>query len=156
MYSIVIASLNRRLPLIEGVFANKMSFLINVLIVSLAIVHIQALDNGVALRPPMGWLSWARYACEVDCDKYPDICIHENLYKKVADLLVSEGFKDAGYDTVHIDDCWSEKQRDPLTQKLVPDRTRFPSGMKALADYVHGKGLKLGIYGDVGPITCAK
>ena len=55
---------------------------------------------------------------------------------------------------MNIDDCWAEKMRDFVTDEMVPDRKRFPSGMRALADYVHGKGLKLGIYGDWGTFTC--
>ena len=54
----------------------------------------------------------------------------------MADLIVSEGYKDAGYEYVNIDDCWLAKERDPKTMRLMPDPDRFPSGMKALADYV--------------------
>jgi alpha-galactosidase len=72
----------------------------------------------------------------------------------MADRIVEDGFKDLGYDNINIDDCWSEKQRDS-DGKLVADKKRFPNGIKALADYMHSKGLKLGIYGDVGPKTCA-
>lgn len=68
--------------------------------------------------------------------------------------MAADGYKEAGYEYVNIDDCWASKQRDPTTMRLVPDPDRFPSGMKALADYVHGKGLKLGIYGDMGTLTC--
>lgn len=74
---------------------------------------------------------------------------------KMADLIVSEGYKDAGYEYVNIDDCWLAKERDPKTMRLMPDPERFPSGMKALADYMHNKGLKLGIYEDFGTKTCA-
>lgn len=132
-----------------------MSLLFLALAITLSISHVWTLNNGVALRPPMGWLSWARFTCNTDCGTYPATCIHENLYKKVANALVDEGYKDVGYDIVHIDDCWSEFERDPQTNKLVPNRQRFPSGIKTLADFVHQKGMKLGIYGDVGPKTCA-
>lgn len=64
-------------------------------------------------------------------------CEHsEQLFKNAADYIVSDGYKDAGYEYVIIDDCWMEKDRDPITKQLVPDRKRFPNGMKALADYV--------------------
>ena len=112
-----------------------------------------AVDEGHFQTPPMGWLSWLRYACEVDCKTYPDACINEQLYKAQADRLVADGFKALGYEYVMIDDCWSEMQRD-ANKRLVPNKQRFPNGIKALADYVHSKGLKLGIYGDVGPKTC--
>lgn len=112
------------------------------------------LDNGLALTPPMGWLSWERFRCNTDCTNDPDNCISENLYKTMADLLVTGGYKEAGYDHVNIDDCWMAMNRDSKG-KLVPDPDRFPSGMKALADYVHSKGLKLGIYESMGDKTCA-
>ncbi|KAK9875275.1 hypothetical protein WA026_007666 [Henosepilachna vigintioctopunctata] len=113
-----------------------------------------ALDNGLALKPPMGWMHWQRYRCLVDCKLYPDECISEDLFKRTADLMVSEGYLDAGYEYVMIDDCWMSFDRDPLTRRLQPNATRFPSGMKALADYIHGKGLKFGIYADFGTKTC--
>ncbi|ESO90697.1 hypothetical protein LOTGIDRAFT_178842 [Lottia gigantea] len=101
----------------------------------------------------MGWLSWERFRCNVDCDKDPDNCISEKLIKSMADLMVSEGFKDAGYEYVCSDDCWQSMTRGP-DGRLQADPKRFPSGIKALADYVHGKGLKLGIYEDFGYLTC--
>src|SRR5882762_3290794 len=115
---------------------------------------VYSLDNGLALKPPMGWLSWTRFLCNVDCKKYPHNCINEQLYKDMADRMVADGYLKAGYEYVNIDDCWSEFERDNVTKRLVPNKERFPNGMKALADYIHSKGLKLGIYGDVGPKTC--
>ncbi|XP_059150953.1 alpha-N-acetylgalactosaminidase-like [Physella acuta] len=113
-----------------------------------------AVDNGLARTPPMGWLSWQRFRCNLDCANDPLNCISERLYKDMADRLAADGYRDAGYVYVNIDDCWAAKQRDPVTLRLVPDPDRFPSGIKALADYVHSKGLKLGIYGDMGTFTC--
>ncbi|KAL8617053.1 hypothetical protein ACOMHN_014224 [Nucella lapillus] len=113
-----------------------------------------ALDNGLARTPPMGWLSWERYRCNIDCKDQPDECISENLYKAQADMLVKGGYRDAGYVYVNIDDCWPLKQRDNKTGRQVPDPARFPSGIKALADYMHSRGLKLGIYSDMGTKTC--
>lgn len=63
--------------------------------------------------------------------------VSENLFKNAADVIAAEGYKDVGYEYVIIDDCWMEMERDPVTQELVPDRKRFPNGMKALADYVN-------------------
>jgi alpha-galactosidase len=102
-----------------------------------------AWDNGVALTPPMGWNSWNKFGCNVS----------EDLLKSMADGLVSSGMKDAGYQYVVIDDCW-QVSRD-ADGNIVPDATRFPSGMKALGDYIHFKGLKFGIYSDAGEKTCA-
>lgn len=114
-----------------------------------------SLKNGLALTPPMGWLAWERFTCETDCTKYPNDCINSRLFRTMAHKLVRDGYLNVGYKYVNIDDCWSEKERDNNTQRLVPDSQRFPEGMKNLSDYVHGLGLKLGIYGDCGTMTCA-
>lgn len=124
------------------------------ILISLWSTIAQGLDNGLALTPPMGWLSWARFTCTIDCEKYPSDCINEQLYMDMADRLVADGFKDLGYEYVNIDDCWMENSRDE-NGRLVPDHKRFPNGIKGLADYVHSKGLKLGIYQDIGVKTCA-
>jgi len=113
-----------------------------------------ALNNGLARTPPMGWMSWQRFRCNIDCKNDPKNCISERLFMDMADRMVADGYKDAGYEYVNIDDCWASKKRDPVTMELMPDPERFPSGMKALADYVHSKGLKLGTYGDMGTLTC--
>ncbi|KAF3838653.1 hypothetical protein F7725_010421 [Dissostichus mawsoni] len=114
----------------------------------------EALDNGLALKPTMGWLHWERFMCNTDCDKDPNNCISERLYMQMADVMVKEGWKEAGYEYVCIDDCWPSHQRD-AKGRLQADPKRFPGGIKKLADYVHSKGLKLGIYADVGKNTCA-
>lgn len=98
--------------------------------------------EGLALTPPMGWNSWNKFACDVN----------EQLIRETADAMVSSGMKDAGYLYINIDDCW-HGQRDSLGF-IQPDPERFPSGMKALADYIHSKGLKFGIYSDAGWETC--
>ncbi|XP_055836467.1 alpha-N-acetylgalactosaminidase [Episyrphus balteatus] len=113
-----------------------------------------ALENGVARTPPMGWLSWERFRCNTDCEGDPDNCISENLFRTMTDLVISEGYAAVGYEYINVDDCWLEKSRGPQGQ-LVPDRRRFPSGMKALSDYIHSRGLKFGIYEDFGNYTCA-
>lgn len=127
--------------------------LLRICIIAVAVVAVRCLDNGLALTPPMGWLSWERYRCNIDCENDPDNCISENLYMRIADLLVKGGYRDKGYVYVNIDDCWMEKERDS-NGTLVADRQRFPHGIKWLADYVHAKGLKLGIYEDFGTYTC--
>lgn len=97
----------------------------------------------LAKTPPMGWNSWNEFGCNVD----------ENLIKQTADSIVSSGMKDAGYEYVVIDDCWhGERDEKGFIQ---PSKEHFPSGMKALGDYIHSKGLKFGIYSDVGAKTCA-
>ena len=107
-----------------------------------AAIPLQALDNGLARTPPMGWNSWNKFACNVS----------EDLIKQAADAVVSSGMKDAGYQYVVIDDCW-QVSRD-AQGNIVADAKRFPAGIKAVADYVHAKGLKFGIYSDAGTGTC--
>jgi alpha-galactosidase len=99
-------------------------------------------NTKVAQTPPMGWNSWNKFACNVS----------ETLIKEMTDAMVSSGMKDAGYEYIVIDDCW-QVSRDE-NGNIVPDKDRFPSGMKALADYVHSKGLKFGLYSDAGTGTC--
>ena len=94
--------------------------------------------------PPMGFNNWNAFGCDVT----------EALIKETADIFVTSGLRDAGYRYVNIDDCWSLRERG-ADGRLVPDPVKFPSGIKGVADYVHGKGLKLGIYGDAGTRTCA-
>jgi len=103
-----------------------------------------ALDNGLARTPPMGWNSWNHFGCNVS----------EQLIKETADAIVASGMRDAGYRYVVIDDCW-EVARD-AAGALVADSTRFPHGIKTLADYVHAKGLGFGIYTDAGTNTCQR
>ncbi|XP_012622871.2 alpha-galactosidase A [Microcebus murinus] len=114
----------------------------------------RALDNGLAMTPTMGWLHWERFMCNLDCREEPDSCISEQLFMQMADLMVSDGWKDAGYEYLCIDDCWMAPQRDSKG-RLQADPHRFPGGIPRLANYVHSKGLKLGIYADVGNNTCA-
>jgi alpha-galactosidase len=98
--------------------------------------------NGLALTPPMGWNSWNKFACNVS----------EELIRHTADAMVSSGMKAAGYQYIVIDDCW-QVARDQQGN-IQADTQRFPSGLKALADYVHSKGMMLGIYSDAGRKTC--
>jgi alpha-galactosidase len=98
----------------------------------------------LAPTPPMGFNNWNAFGCDVN----------ETLIKETADVLVSSGLAAAGYEYVNIDDCWSMRERGP-DGRLVPDPVKFPGGIAGVADYVHAKGLKLGIYGDAGTRTCA-
>jgi len=115
---------------------------------------VNGLDNGLAITPPMGWLAWERFRCNTDCINDPHNCISERLFRQMADLLVSDGYHDAGYTYVNVDDCWLDHRRD-RHGRLQPDKERFPSGMKALGEYIHSLGLKFGIYEDYGNFTCA-
>jgi len=111
------------------------------------------LQNGLARTPPMGWMSWERFRCNTDCNTYPEDCISERLFREMSDMLVVGGYRDVGYNYIIIDDCWLDHKRDQAG-KLVPDPTRFPSGILDLSTYVHKLGLKFGIYEDYGNLTC--
>ena len=99
-------------------------------------------SNGLALTPPMGWNSWNKFACNIT----------EQTVRDTADAMASSGMRDAGYQYVVIDDCW-HGSRD-ANGFITADAQKFPSGIKALADYIHSKGLKFGIYSDAGRLTC--
>ena len=97
----------------------------------------------LAPTPPMGWSSWNRFGCDVD----------EGIVRDTADALVASGMRAAGYRYVNVDDCWMAPTRDSLGG-LRPDPAKFPSGIPALADYVHARGLRLGLYTSIGARTC--
>ena len=103
-----------------------------------------ALNNGLGLRPQMGWNSWNKFGCN----------INEQLIVSTIDEIVSSGLFAAGYKYINLDDCW-QKSRDPTTGEIVVDSEAFPHGMKYLADYAHSKGLLFGLYSDAGYKTCA-
>ncbi|MFT3780701.1 MAG: glycoside hydrolase family 27 protein [Nibricoccus sp.] len=99
--------------------------------------------EGLALTPPMGFNTWNTFAKN----------INEVLIKQTADTMVQNGMRDAGYTYIVIDDCWALMERD-AKGNLVPDPAKFPSGMKALGDYLHDRGFKFGIYSCAGSKTC--
>ncbi|MBD0743384.1 NPCBM/NEW2 domain-containing protein [Streptomyces sp. CBMA152] len=104
-----------------------------------------AVDNGQARTPQMGFNNWNSTHCRAE--------FNEAMAEGIADTFVSQGLKNAGYTYVNIDDCWALPSRD-ASGNLVPDPVRFPHGIKAVADYVHSKGLKFGLYSSAGTKTC--
>ena len=96
----------------------------------------------LAATPPMGWNSWNLFQCNIS----------ESLIKGIADAIVSSGMKDVGYQYVNLDDCWMDGR--DSSGKLRWNTSKFPGGIPALADYIHGKGLKIGIYEVPGNTTC--
>lgn len=98
----------------------------------------------VKLTPPMGWNSWNTFGGQ----------INDKLICEMADVMVQTGLLQKGYEYLVVDDCWSLKERDG-DGRLTPDPEKFPRGMKAVADYVHSKGLKFGMYSCAGNLTCA-
>lgn len=119
----------------------KNCILLIVCLVFLENVSAQKFDQ-LAGTPPMGWNSWNKFGCDVS----------EKLIMEIADAMVNTGMADAGYEYIVIDDCW-QVDRDE-NGEIVVDKERFPHGMKYLADYVHSKGLKFGIYSCAGTKTC--
>lgn len=114
------------------------------LLLFLAQIAMSQKFDGLALTPPMGWNSWNTF----------DTHINEKLVKDIADKIAASGLKEAGYEYVVLDDGWMTMERDE-NGDLVPDPEKFPNGIKALADYVHAKGLKFGLYNCAGEKTCA-
>ena len=117
----------------------------NSLVCSLVLISVlrgQALTNGLALTPPMGYNSW--YLNHAN--------INEGFIRSIADTMATNGLRGAGYEYICLDDGWAY-QRD-TNGVIMPQPAKFPSGMKALADYVHAKGFKFGIYSVWGPLTC--
>lgn len=100
--------------------------------------------QSLAATPPMGWNSWNMFGWK----------IHEDNIRETADALISSGLKDCGYTYLVIDDCWSMKEQRDRNGDLIPDPEKFPNGIKALTEYVHSLGLKIGIYSDAAEKTC--
>lgn len=121
---------------------NKSLFLSAALLLSSLFTTAQTPRNQLTPKPPMGWMTWNLFQGN----------INEQLIRETADAMVEGGFRDAGYEYIFIDDLW-QGGRD-RQNNIIPDPEKFPSGMKALADYVHSKGLKLGIYSDAAQLTC--
>ncbi|USI71917.1 glycoside hydrolase family 27 protein [Sphingomonas morindae] len=134
----------------RSVFLKQMARILAMAGLGMTALPVQAIDpmsppeaRASAPTPPMGWNSWNKFACSVS----------EQTIRAAADALVRTGMRDAGYRYVVIDDCW-QGPRDE-NGVITADARSFPSGIKALADYVHGRGLKFGIYSDAGALTCA-
>ncbi len=104
----------------------------------------EALENGVGLTPLMGFMAWVRFRCNINCRDDPTNCISERLFMEMADVMVRDGWKELGYEYVSIDDCWQSNDRAP-DGTIQPNASRFPSGMNALGDYIHARGLKFGM-----------
>ena len=123
---------------------SRISTLLLILGIILSVEGLRAQKyEELAKTPQMGWNSWNKFACD----------INEELIREIADAMIEKGIADAGYVYINLDDCWHASERD-ADGFIQCDAERFPSGIKALADYVHERGLKLGIYSDAGTHTC--
>lgn len=129
-----LAAAHRALRSVRGMIILSVLFI--------AEANAQKFDS-LALTPPMGWNSWNYFHCKG---------LDERMVREMADAMVSSGMKDAGYQYIVLDDCW-QISRDK-NGNIVADSTKFPSGMKALGEYIHSKGLKYGIYSCAGRKTC--
>ena len=109
------------------------------------IILVSALDNGVGLTPPMGWNAWNTFHCN----------INEKIMRRAADAMVSSGLAAKGYKYINLDDCWA-LSRNSTTHEIIADRSKFPSGMAALGEYIHSKGLLYGLYSSAGNVTCVR
>jgi alpha-galactosidase len=133
-----------------GYAMKQLTLLAVSLLVSLSVsaqfkthTELPAKKDVIGQTPALGWNSWNTFGCNVS----------ETLIKEMADAMIASGMKDAGYEYINIDDCW-QGPRDERGY-LTAHKERFPNGIKAVADYVHSKGLKIGIYSDAGNKTCA-
>ncbi|KAF8242590.1 alpha-galactosidase precursor [Wilcoxina mikolae CBS 423.85] len=122
-----------------------MQFLVAVFLTVVSVNALMSRDGKTGKLPALGFNSWNAFRCDID----------ERKFLVAAQKMVDLGLKDAGYEYVNIDDCWSLTTRDPKTLQIVPDPTRFPDGISGTAQKIHALGLKLGIYSDAGPTTCA-
>ena len=122
---------------------NRRFLLTILLLLLLPVIGRAQTRESLSLTPQMGWSSWNKFQGN----------INEDIIKSIADAMVASGLKDAGYTYINIDDCWHGKR--DADGFIQADPKHFPHGIKALADYVHSRGLKLGIYSDAGSETCA-
>lgn len=120
----------------------KNYLLAGALLASSLLASAQTPRNKLTPTPPMGWMTWNLFQGNIS----------DQLIRETADAMVEGGFRDAGYEYIFIDDLW-QGGRD-RHNNIIPDPEKFPNGIKALADYVHSKGLKLGIYSDAAQLTC--
>ena len=114
-----------------------------------------ALDEAPGARaatPPMGWMSWEVFRCETDCKAHPMACIGSALFEQQAKHMLADGYFKAGYSRVHVDDCFSDRERSDQSNEIVANATRFPGGFQALTAAI--KPVELAVYSDAGTMTC--
>lgn len=123
-------------------FYKKILFLAAIVLLTLSPVRAQQTEP-LAATPPMGWISWNLFEGNIS----------ESIVMELADAMVENGLKEVGYEYIILDDLWHGGRDE--NGKIYPDPQKFPNGMKVVADYVHSKGLKFGIYTDIAEYTCA-
>ncbi len=130
-------------PVTSQPYPTPMKKLLLTLLCGLALSAYAQKFEGLALTPPMGWNSWNTFHGNVN----------ETVVRETAEAMIKNGMRDAGYTYIVIDDTWALKERD-ANGNMVPDPAKFPSGMKALGDWLHANGFKFGIYSCAGKRTC--
>lgn len=147
-------------------FINNFKFLAFISLISANSIHRNGTETAIEKHhlfknptlgklPIMGWRSWQRFRCHVNCEEFPDDCLNEKNLKEIALRLAYDGWRDLGYNYLIVDDCWSALYRDPETEELQVDPVRFPNGIEFLVDFVHNLGLKFGLYANYGEFTCS-
>lgn len=130
---------------------NVFAFAVALGMVIFGATNVLALNNGLARTPPMGFNTWNYFGCNGGNGHGR---VNQALIDSIANAFVSQGMVAVGYQFVNIDDCWAEASRDN-NGGMVASKTDFPNGLRPVVDYVHSKGLKLGIYSDVASKTCS-
>ncbi|KAJ4382174.1 hypothetical protein N0V86_002505 [Didymella sp. IMI 355093] len=118
----------------------------NNIIAATIITGAAAINNGLAVTPPMGWNNWNAFGCDVS----------EDLLYTTSDQILSLGLRDLGYDHVVLDDCWQDVNGRDKNGKLQPELSKFPNGLKSISDHLHSQGLRYGMYSSAGEMTCAR
>ncbi|CAI6340570.1 unnamed protein product [Periconia digitata] len=110
------------------------------------IAGVSAINNGLAVTPPMGWNNWNAFGCDVS----------EELLLTTSDQILGLGLRDLGYDYVVLDDCWQDVNGRDKNGKLQPELSKFPNGLRSISDHLHSQGFKYGMYSSAGEMTCAR
>lgn len=127
------------------------AFAIAVCAIIVSSTQVMALQNGLCRTPPMGFNTWNWFGCR---NSSGHGLVTDTMMRQITDAMISKGMAAVGYNYVNIDDCWATLSRN-ASHGLVPDPRYWPKGIRAFTDYVHSKGLKAGIYSDIGSSTCA-
>ncbi|OAL51497.1 glycoside hydrolase [Pyrenochaeta sp. DS3sAY3a] len=124
-----------------------MGLIHELLVLSTAVyTGVQAINNGLAITPPMGWNNWNSFGCDVS----------EDLLLTTSEQIISLGLRDLGYQYVVLDDCWQDPSGRDKNGKLQPELSKFPNGLKSISNHLHSQGLKYGMYSSAGEMTCAR
>lgn len=134
----------------------------SIVLVTIVLNGAAAISNGLAITPPMGWVSYRDFPYWYVTDKYKNnwnafgCDVSEDLLYTTSDQIISLGLRDLGYDHVVLDDCWQDVNGRDENGRLQPELSKFPNGLKSISDHLHSQGLKYGMYSSAGEMTCAR